>query len=259
MRLIAMSAHSQLKQSQSIISSYNYELTSIFAQLNSYAPHWNNPIFHPETLKKKNVLVLLIGSQKGLCGSFNNHLFKLTTNEFQTLSNHDISIIAIGQKIIEFTSTLSMGKIKHSYRAFSINLVAKIAHEITHTIMHADPHYQSVVVISNHFKNFFVQKPQITSLIPFAMESSSRIPAQNELLWEQKPQNILDELVPAYLTCRLQSLMVNSLLAEHAARFISMDSATRNAEGFLDATQLEYNKLRQSKITKELTELSGSY
>jgi F-type H+-transporting ATPase subunit gamma len=66
-------------------------------------------------------------------------------------------------------------------------------------------------------------------------------------------------LAQQYLEAELQSLLYESLLAEHAARFISMDNATRNAEKLLEETKSDYNKLRQAKITKELTELTSSF
>jgi F-type H+-transporting ATPase subunit gamma len=77
--------------------------------------------------------------------------------------------------------------------------------------------------------------------------------------WEQNPSDILDDLALQYLTATMYRLLFQSLLAEQAARFISMDNATRNAKQLLEDTQLQYNKLRQAKITRELTELSASF
>ena len=258
MRLIAMSSHSQLRQSQIIVSHYRYELEAIVAELSAYAPDWRNPLFHPTPHGGKTAIII-IGSQKGLCGSFNNHLFKLATHELEKYNKNDLDIIAIGQKVLDFIAKNEYGEMRHSYAKFSAHRLFEIAHEIGHTITHMQPKYQSVLVISNEFKNFFLQKPMVTQLIPFARQSEQKKLDASDLLWEQEPTEVLNDLAPTYLIAQIQSLMLDSLLAEQAARFISMDSATRNADGLLDSTKLEYNKLRQAKITKELTELAASY
>lgn len=78
-------------------------------------------------------------------------------------------------------------------------------------------------------------------------------------MWEHTPHEVLDILALQALEVTIQHLLFESLLAEQAARFISMDSSTRNAEKILEETILWYNKLRQAKITRELTELTGSF
>ena len=83
--------------------------------------------------------------------------------------------------------------------------------------------------------------------------------ALEEYEWEQPTNEMLDLLVHQYLETALYEACFQSLLSEQAARFLSMDSSTRNAESLLESTKLQYNKVRQTKITKEVTELSGSF
>ncbi len=262
MRLISMSTHSHLKHIQKPLTSYSHELETLFAQLTSYAPKWHNPIIQPDPkTKKQSVLLIVVGTQKGLCGSFNTNLFKLFTQKVKDISykKQQIDIIAVGQKIVDFARAQQIGQLKHSYEKFTTQRIVSIPQEITHTLVHAQPMYNSVLIFSNLFRSFFVQKPHITTLIPVVTNSKAEGTEGGDLLWEEKPTEILDGMIPQYLASQIQYLLFQSLLSEHAARFISMDSATRNADGLLEATQLEYNKLRQAKITKELAELAGSY
>jgi F-type H+-transporting ATPase subunit gamma len=259
MRLIAMSSHSELKQSQPIITSYTHTLESIFQQLRVHTPHWHHPILHPDQAKSKKIALIIVGSQKGLCGSFNNHLFKLVTRKLTELEGQEIDVIPVGQKVIDFVENLSIGQVKHSYKKFSIQRISKIANEITHSIFNMSPPYKSVFIISNRFKSFFVQYPKSIELIPVPENTIPEAPVEDDLIWEQKPQESLNDLAFSYIASQIQLLLFDSLLSEHAARFVSMDSATRNANDILEATKLEYNKLRQAKITKELTELTGSH
>lgn len=257
MRLISMSAHSQLKQSREIINEYRRELDGLFFQLYSYAPKWQNHVLHPDQ-KSSRTMFILVASQKGLCGSFNTMLFKQAAKKLNELKG-EVDVIPIGQKASDYCNSIAPGSIKHAYNKFSLTYAPEIAYEISHSLLHMQPTYKEVYIASNRFKNFFVQEPKITQLIPFEQSEASSYAEKGDLIWEQPPEELLDQMVPGYVTSHLQSLLYDSLLAEHAARFVSMDSATRNADTLLEATNLEYNKLRQAKITKELTELSGSF
>jgi F-type H+-transporting ATPase subunit gamma len=258
MRLIAMSTHSHLKSLQDPLTTYTHTLDTIFAKLSAITPNWHHPIIHPE--KASKTLLIIIGSQKGLCGSFNTNLFKLITYHLQKNSYPSLEIIAIGQKAIDFTHNhLAAYPLKHSYKKLNASRIESIAHEIAHMLIYAPMPYQAVIIASNTFKSFFVQKPHISTLIPFEFQHTTINELSNDYIWDQPPADVLNISVPQYLDSKIYFYLFQSLLAEHAARFISMDSATRNANSLLEATKLEYNKLRQAKITKELTELVGSF
>lgn len=259
MRLIAMSSHSRLKHKQEPLSAYTQELNELFAKLIAYAPHWTHPIIHPKQSPEQSILVILVGSQKGLCGGFNSHLFKQFDAFVEQNSQKKIDVVAVGLKAVEFMRDKKNGMLKHSYEKFAPARLNTIAHEIVHTIMHSKKPYGSVILLSNIFKSFFVQKPSTAILIPMPQEAAQTTYDANQLHWEQTAPELLDSLVTQYLEGQLYFLLFQSLLAEQAARFISMDSATRNAEKLLTAAKLDFNKLRQAKITKELTELVGSY
>ncbi len=261
MRLISMSIHSHLKRDEPPLTTYIHNLEKIFAQLESYAPNWTHPIVHPPKSIKQKTLIIIIGSQKGLCGSFNINLFKLCDHCMKDSPEckGNLVFIPIGQKAVDFLKDRKIKNIVHTYAKFSPQLLLTIAKEITHTIIHEKEPYTSVVVISNEFKSFFNQKPRIYTLIPFTNQTTQTDPVPDQMLWEQQPDQLLDAMVHQYLEGHIHFILFESLLAEHAARFVSMDTATRNADTLLDTAKLQYNKLRQAKITKELTELSGSY
>jgi F-type H+-transporting ATPase subunit gamma len=104
-----------------------------------------------------------------------------------------------------------------------------------------------------------MQFPKSTQIIPEQNSLPTEREQESDLIWDQSAEKSLNDLAFSYITARIQLLLFDSLLSEHAARFVSMDGSTRNANGILESTKLEYNKLRQAKITKELTELTGSY
>lgn len=260
MRLIAMSTYSQLKTSQDPLAAYTDNIQKTFNELLEGNPNWQSPILYPDKKKSTKALLIIIGSQKGLCGSFNTNLFKLCSEHILKTSYRPttLEIIAVGQKAIEFVNQIGPFEIKHSYESYNASRLETISNELVHAIMSAQTPYQSVLIASNHFKSFFVQKPKISQLIPVASQSEKNT-LSSDLTWQESPEQLLNALLSQYLYSHLYFNLFQSLYAEHAARFVSMDGATRNAESILEATKLEYNKLRQAKITKELTELTGSF
>lgn len=256
MRLISMSAHSRLKHKQEPLITYVQEFNTLFAKLQLLAPDWKNPILSSATEQHFRPLVILIGSQKGLCGSFNTALFHVCTQHIEKLQTPP-HLIAIGKKAVDHIHDFP-GTVLATFDQFSVRNLFIIARDVANLIAQTQPPFTHVDVLSNKMQNFFIQRPQVHKLVPFEHEKQTTS-LDDEYLWEQKPHLILDNLVQQYLETQLQSLLFQSLLAEHAARFISMDSSTRNAENLLESSKLQYNKLRQAKITKELTELVGSF
>jgi len=267
MRLISMSTHSHLKNKERSLYAYTQAIKELFQQIKSQAPHWTNTIIEPTPLQTKKNLIILIGSQKGLCGSFNTTLFKLFELHHTQLQQENSFYIPIGKKAVEFMQAKKENShetvtILDSFSEFSSSGITLLSTTITDHIMREQ--YTQVLFVSNIIKTFFIQKPRILSLIPFhplnnmndeKMVASSAI----EYSWEQEPHAILDILIAQYIEACVHEILFQSLLAEQAARFISMDSSTRNAEKLLDTTKLQYNKLRQTKITREISELASSF
>lgn len=258
MRLISMSARSRLKSKEDPLREYTHTSMQLLQRIQAKTPDWHNPIIHPAADAPTNPLIILIGSQRGLCGNFNTLLFHFF--EHEVLKPHkkggNLQIIPVGKKAVQYVDSNSLFVPIAEFSELTAKSIATIAHEIVQILLKADPKFTQVVVFSNHLKTFFVQKPQETVLIPFNAPSQSKESAHDiEYHWEQSPQELLDQLAYQTLQVQLHYLLFESLLAEHAARFISMDNATRNAQSLLEENQLHYNKLRQAKITKELTEL----
>lgn len=260
MRLIAMSSHAQLKHQENPLRQYVDTALDLFAKAQTGDTNWRHPLMHlHETTENSKQLIILIGSQKGLCGNFNTTLLHHYDQALAATVDKQIDLIAVGKKALDHTKNDKRTTLISSYEKFSIQNLFTIAQEITDYIIHSGINYNSISIISNIPVSFFYQRPTTTVLVPFSQIGlPSAITAHEGYYWEQEPTEILNSLLITYLEARIEQLLFQSLLAEHAARFVSMDSSTRNAKNLLDATKLQYNKLRQAKITKELTELTGS-
>lgn len=261
MRLISMSSRSRLKSKEDPLREYIQTSSQLLARIKAHAPNWNNPIINPPSDIPDNPLIILIGSQRGLCGNFNTTLFHFF--EKSVFKPHKegglIQIIPVGKKAIHYVEDNPLFSVIASFPELNAKTISSIAHDLLGILIKNEPKFTHVSVFSNKLKTFFIQKPHETKLIPFSHEGEHHNNVNGEdYYWEQSPYDLLDMLVYQTLEIHLHYLLFQSLLAEHAARFISMDNATRNAQTLLEETQLQYNKLRQAKITKELTELVSS-
>jgi F-type H+-transporting ATPase subunit gamma len=262
MRLISMSAHSRLKSKQEAVTLYMQELLSLLVNIVPRIQDWQHPFIASKNTSDNISLIILIGSQKGLCGNFNEALFQFFIRRMKKLQEQKVQYICVGKKAVDFCNQMDIYNVKQSYDNISLKTIQTIAKDVANFIIQHQQHIKSVTVYSNILKRFFLQQPFITTLVPFTFPEQQKLPAQNhfeDYLWQQQPQEIASMLINQYLEAHIQYLLFQSLLAEHAARFISMDAATQNAHNLLDTTKLQYNKLRQAKITKELTELVGSF
>lgn len=281
MRLISMSMHIRLNHKIPLMQNYKNELLKILNTLQSIGPVTfeselpkssnlkNNFILNPPINTVPKVLIIVVGSQKGLSGTFNSSLFRF----FEKNENNEIfknaSFIGVGKKAVDFLkkhtqaspeATPGTAEVKHAYNVFNFQNLDKITREIYKIIIDADPIYTNVFCYSNYSKGFLTQLPQKTTLIPLQPQKSlnNEPIAQEDYIWHQDPNEILDILIKEYLKLTLQTILFESLLAEQAARFQSMDNATRNADSLLETMTRQYNKLRQTKITKEISEVSSN-
>lgn len=258
MRLISMSSHTKLKGLQEPLFAYKNQLSHLFATIKHYNQNWIHPIFNPTSVENKH-LVILVGSQKGLCGNFNNTLFYFFDDEIRELNSAATSFIAIGKKAVEHLQKKGIVPLA-TYKSITATTIDSIARSIIHDITNAQAGYSSVTLFANCAKTFFMQKPQKHTLIPFTAEGTvEQTDHTDDYYWEQSIDSILNKLAEYLMATHLHAILFDSLLAEQAARFISMDGATRNADNLLEQTRLTYNKLRQFNITKELAELMGNF
>jgi F-type H+-transporting ATPase subunit gamma len=263
MRLIAMSGHTRLKHKEELVKQYNSQIEELYGQIRAQIPTNFDPLANridpngPE-------LIILVGSQKGLCGNFNTNVF----NTFEGYIQQEAQphIIAIGRRAEDFVKDKHYSHVIQSFSKFSTTNINEIVSSISEIINNTTQSYSRISIVSNVLKTFFAQRPVINQLLPLINEPEAightdekqKTVLFEDYMWKQPPQSIIKDLAYLYLTAKLHTILFQSLLAEQAARFLSMDNSTRNAEGLLELSKIQYNKLRQAKITKEINELVSS-
>ena len=242
MRLIAMSNHARLRTEQERIRNYSADVRLL-----------GKTRGHVSETAGVERIIILVASEKGLCGSFNTALFEYCSREIIPQFPHAL-YIAIGKQAKEYLATLSVRQLP-AYEPLTVNRWYGHVDAITRLLMeeYSTAH---ISVVHNTSKSFFARSMGIYDYRAMPTHESAIIPDLYEIEGDGALLAQQRELLS--LKCFLLEHIGESLVAEQAARFMSMDLATRNAETLLETMRLDYNKLRQALITRELTDLTGA-
>ncbi len=208
----------------------------------------------------KKVLLVVITSDRGLCGSFNANVIKLTNKLIkEDYSNAEVTVLPIGKKGSEFFAKTSVSSIA-KYKDALQNLNAENGFEIGTYLLNAfkTGSFDKIEIVYNQFKNAATQILSKEAFLPIAAKTDSKAnSAKSDYIFEPSKAEILEELIPRILKTQLYKSMLDSLASEHGARMVAMDKATENAGELLKGLKLEYNRARQAAITKEISEIVG--
>jgi len=253
MRLTSISTHTRLQKQKKLVIDYKNTLADILRSVTHYI---NQPTSLTHESAEKT-LYIIAGSPKGLCGTFNSHVVTYLQKKLpQVLPfSHTHDTIVLGDKLIEQLQNAGM-YITYRYPQFTVSTFVDITHELAHHIF-ATHTYHTVYLIANYPRSFFIQQPEQHQLLPFDPQMRGDEKDLSAYRWEQDPRDMFQTIMRMYLKAYIQELLFQSLLSEQAARFIAMDSATRNADDLLATMRLDYNKLRQAAITRELADLTS--
>jgi F-type H+-transporting ATPase subunit gamma len=206
--------------------------------------------------------VILVAADKGLCGALNSNLFRLAAqfNPESTL------FIAAGRKAAQFLAATRRQLVAEfpygdSPRFPEARAIAAFARELF-----LKKEVDEVRILATRFVNMLTQHPVDVEYLPVGeikgmkipgAESEEKITAHKETLFESSPNAFLSYMLSHYLNIYVYQVLLNAKASEQSARMVSMKNATDNAEELIDDLTLEYNKLRQGNITKELLEIAG--
>lgn len=257
MRLVSMSVHSRLNTQKNYLKIYQNELNKISSITNQATQETKIADTLNYNTTNNSKIIVLIGSQKGLCGSFNQDVLRKYSEHHKSQPNQPLELIVIGKKLVD--TTVRKYQINRKILKFTPALISEIVNELFSHINTQAPNTE-VLFFSNSSKNFFTNICKITSLFDNKSTSESKAPSHHEpYIWEQTACELTEKLNTSQLKLNIYCLLFDSLIAEYSARFRSMDSATRNANTLLETAERQYRKVRQAKITRELVELSAIF
>jgi F-type H+-transporting ATPase subunit gamma len=208
------------------------------------------------------VLVVVVTSNRGLCGAFNANVIRetrrLVSEEYsEQYGKDDVKILTIGKKGFDYfrKQKIKMLPERNSvYNFLTFENVSHIAEEIMAAFVARE--YDRVILVYNQFKNAAVQNLTVEQFLPVVAEeteTTAAIPA--DYIYEPNREEIVRELIPKSLKIQFYKAVLDSFVAEHGARMTAMHKATDNATQMIRDLTLQYNKARQAAITNQILEV----
>ena len=255
-KAMKMVAAAKLKKAQDKVLQlrpYSKKLNEILSNLSGSV---NNNLFVEKDVK--NVLVVVISSDKGLCGSFNSNLIKQFSLFCNNVKTNNISVLPIGKKAHDLFKKSEYSLILdywQSLNRFDYEKSSEICDYIVSSFLNSK--YDKVSIIYNEFKNVAVQKSVVDNFLPVIPLEREISEVNNNYIFEPNKNKIVNNLIPQTLKTQFLKAVLESNASEQGSRMTAMSQATDNAGELLKELKLTYNRTRQAAITKEILEIVG--
>ena len=216
---------------------------------------------HPllQAREEKNVVVMVVTADKGLCGAFNTNAIKAAQNVLRDGHWSAVELLPIGRKANDFFRRRTVPlrpQSAHIVQALSLEKAREIAQVLIDDFIAEN--IDAVYVVYNEFRSIISQHVRVERLLPIAkFEETPQASTQPAIdyLYEPGPEQILSELLPKHIEFQLYRILLDSAAAEQGARMTAMEAATKNASDMISHLTLTYNRIRQASITKEIIEI----
>ncbi|MFY0628819.1 MAG: ATP synthase F1 subunit gamma [Flavobacteriaceae bacterium] len=254
-----MVSAAKLKKAQDAITAmrpYSSKLTELLQNLSATLDSDAGGAYSKQREVSK-VLLVVVTSNRGLCGGFNSSVIKETIKNIE--SNYEgthVDLLSIGKKgndILSKTYPVIDAR-SDVFDDLTFDNVSRIAEKMMN--LYVDGTYDKIEIIYNRFKNAATQIPQVEQFLPIKPVEGD-VNTNSDYIFEPSKEEIVLELIPKSLKTQLYKAIRDSFASEHGARMTAMHKATDNATELRDELLLTYNKARQAAITNEILEIVG--
>ncbi|MEM7055540.1 MAG: ATP synthase F1 subunit gamma [Bacteroidota bacterium] len=258
MKLVAAAKLSKVQQKLLHLRPYAEKLSAILAHVIAGT---DQPLARRYTQERQlqKLLLVVMTSDKGLCGSFNKNVFKKViahTHQVADLYSAQIDLLVIGKKAWSFFKKQDYRLIT-DYTALSHNLSFEPASQAATSIIDTflNHTYDRVELVYTHFISAVSQAVQVTQFLPIANTTPILQTNIIDYIYEPSKVVLVEELISRLLKIQFYRALIESVASEHGARLTTMSKATDSAEELLKSLRISYNRSRQAAITREISEI----
>jgi F-type H+-transporting ATPase subunit gamma len=264
MQMVAASKMRKAQQSALAGRPYATLMNAVLAQVTANAGDFTHPLLEKRELRTRAVIV--VSSDKGLAGALNGNLLR----EVARFDKNSTVFITAGRKGSQFVArTQRKLAAEFTYKDAPMFSEARAISRFAQDLFLKGEADQVDIVFTN-FMSTLVQKPEVRTLLPVGEmkgvtagldgegTGEDLVVGATEFLFEPGPADVLGSLLPHYLNFQVFQVLLEAKASEHSARMVAMKNATDNAKQLIKDLTLEYNKLRQANITKELLEITSA-
>jgi len=263
MEMVAASKMRRAQERMRNARPYSEKVRNIAANLGK-----TNPEYRPAYLierEVKNAGVIVVTTDKGLCGGMNTNVLRALTNTMKELDSKGVSLSCtpIGMKGLQFLNRIKAKVVSHVTQMGDTPHLEKLIGAIKVQLdAYENGEVDAVYLAYTKFINTMKQEPVVEKLLPLSSEKITQTTEEAreygwDYLYEPDPQSVVDELLKRYVEALIYQAVAENMASEQSARMVAMKAASDNAKNVIGELQLVYNKTRQAAITKELSEIVG--
>jgi F-type H+-transporting ATPase subunit gamma len=259
MEMVAASKMRKAQERMRMARPYGEKIRNVAAHISHANPEYRHPfVVERDTVKRVGIIV--VTTDKGLCGALNTNLLRLTLSQYKQWlgEGEEIDVCCIGGKGLAFmqrvganivSQVTALGDRPHMERLIGALKVMLDGY--------ASDRFDRLLLFYTRFINTMKQEPVMEQLLPLAGDRLGAPEGSWDYIYEPEAKAVLDQVLTRYIEALIYQAVAENMASEQSARMVAMKAASDNAETLIDELTLIYNKNRQAGITKELSEIVG--
>ena len=238
---------------------YGEKIRNVAAHISHANPEYRHPfLVHRDSVKRVGLIV--ITTDKGLCGALNTNLLRMVLNQYKAwqAEGEELDVCCIGNKGFGFMQRLGANIVSHAIQIGDRPQMDKLIGTIKVMLDgYTKDRFDRLLIGYTRFLNTMKQEPVLEQLLPLSGERLGAPETVWDYLYEPEAKAVLDQVMTRYIEAIIFQAVAENMASEQSARMVAMKSASDNARDLIDELTLIYNKNRQAGITKELSEIVG--
>jgi F-type H+-transporting ATPase subunit gamma len=259
MEMVAASKMRRAQERMRHARPYGEKIRTVAAHISHANPEYRHPfLVHRDSVKRVGIIV--ITTDKGLCGALNTNLLRMVLNQYKAwqAEGEEIDVCAIGNKGFGFMQRLGANVVSHAVQIGDRPQMEKLIGTVKVMLDgYVSDRFDRLMIAYTRFLNTMKQEPVIEQLLPLSGERLGAPESVWDYLYEPEAKAVLDQVMTRYIEAIIFQAVAENMASEQSARMVAMKAASDNARDLIDDLTLIYNKNRQAGITKELSEIVG--
>jgi len=259
MEMVAASKMRKAQERMRMARPYGDKIRNVAAHISHANPEYRHP-FLVERDSVKRVGLIVVTTDKGLCGALNTNLLRLVLNEYKAWAEQgeEIEVCCIGNKGLGFMQRLGAHIVSQAVQLGDRPQMEKLIGAVKVMLDgYISDRFDRLVLAYNRFVNTMKQEPVVEQLLPLSGERLGAPEGSWDYIYEPEAKAVLDQVMTRYIEALIFQAVAENMASEQSARMVAMKAASDNAATLIDELTLVYNKNRQAGITKELSEIVG--
>jgi len=259
MEMVAASKMRRAQERMRMARPYGEKIRNVAAHISHANPEYRHPyLVARDTVKRIGLIV--ITTDKGLCGALNTNLLRMVLNEYKTwqAEGEEIDVCPMGNKGLGFMQRMGANIVSHATQLGDRPQMDKLIGAVKVMLDgYSRDRFDRLMIGYTRFINTMKQEPVIEQLLPLSGERLGAPETVWDYIYEPEAKGVLDQVMTRYIEAIIFQAVAENMASEQSARMVAMKAASDNAENLIDELTLIYNKNRQAAITKEISEIVG--